>query len=51
MAYILKLISNLKPNKAGKSVTQQKKEILDLLAGDVELRSKRELIEKFINLF
>lgn len=48
VAYILKLIANLKTPKVGKSVDQQKKEILGLLAGDVELRSKRELIEKFI---
>jgi len=27
---------------------KQKKAIMDLLAGDIELRSKRELIEKFI---
>jgi type I restriction enzyme, R subunit len=27
---------------------QQKKAILDIFAGDIELRSKRELIEKFI---
>ena len=47
VAYILKLLAGLKQAK-GQSAAQQKKQILDLLAGDVELRSKRELIEKFI---
>ena len=47
VAYILKLLPGLKQAK-GQSATQQKKQILDLLAGDLELRSKRELIEKFI---
>jgi type I restriction enzyme R subunit len=27
---------------------EQKKQIIDLIAGEAELRSKRELIEKFI---
>ena len=47
VAYILKLIAKLKQEK-GQNAQKQKKQILDLLAGDVELRSKRELIEKFI---
>lgn len=47
VAYILKLLAKLKQSK-GKSEHQQKKQILDLLSGDIELRSKRELIEKFI---
>ncbi|MBE7639562.1 HsdR family type I site-specific deoxyribonuclease [Salegentibacter sp. BLCTC] len=47
VAYILKLLANLKQAE-GKNAIQQKKQILDMLAGDVELRSKRELIEKFI---
>lgn len=47
VAYILKLLANLKQAK-GQNAAQQKKQILDMLAGDVELRSKRELIEKFI---
>ena len=47
VAYILKLLAKLKQAK-GKSEQQQKKQILDLLSGDIELRSKRELIEKFI---
>ncbi len=46
-SYIIKLLAKLKqadqPNKAA-----QTKAIMDYLSGDVELRSKRELIEKFI---
>ncbi len=47
VAYILKLLAKLKLSEASE-IQQQKKAILDLLAGEVELRSKRELIEKFI---
>lgn len=47
VAYILKLLARLKQAKSAE-VEQQKKTIIDLLAGEVELRSKRELIEKFI---
>jgi type I restriction enzyme R subunit len=47
VAYILKLLAKLKLSE-GKEIKQQKKAILDLLAGEVELRSKQELIEKFI---
>ena len=47
VAYILKLLAKLKQAEE-KDKQQQKKAILDLLAGEVELRSKRELIEKFI---
>ena len=44
VAYILKLLANLK----GKNKDKKRKEIIDLLTGEVHLRSKRELIEKFI---
>ena len=47
VAYILKLLANLKdadPNDVGK----RRKEIIDILTGEANLRSKRELIEKFI---
>jgi len=44
VAYILKLLANLK----GKDQDKQRKEIIDLLTGEAHLRSKRELIEKFI---
>lgn len=47
VAYILKLLARLKLSE-GEEIKKQKKAILDLLAGEVELRSKRELIEKFI---
>jgi type I restriction enzyme R subunit len=47
VAYIIKLLSQMKTaNPSEKAV--QKKSIIDLLGGDVLLRSKRELIEKFM---
>ena len=48
VAYILNLLlslSKLDPEEAKK----RQKEIIDLVAGEVQLRSKRELIETFIN--
>ena len=48
MAYILKLLAKLKTAKASEA-QKQMKAIMDLLSGDLELRSKRELIEKFID--
>lgn len=47
VAYILKLLAKLKDAKSSE-VQAQKKAILDLMGGDIMLRSKRELIEKFI---
>ena len=58
VAYILQLLANLyhesdenhdtlQDNNA--DIEKQKKAILDLLGNEVNLRSKRELIEKFIN--
>jgi len=44
VAYILKLLANLK----GSDQDKKRKEIIDLIAGEAHLRSKRELIEKFI---
>lgn len=47
VAYILKLLARLhESNEQEKE--KHKKEILDLIAGEAQLRSKRELIEKFI---
>lgn len=47
VAYILKLLARLhESNEQDKE--KRKKEILDLIAGEAHLRSKRELIEKFI---
>ncbi|MGL6178168.1 MAG: type I restriction endonuclease subunit R [Tannerellaceae bacterium] len=47
VAYILKLLAKLHES-SGADAEKQKKAILDMMAGDKELRSKRELIEKFI---
>lgn len=47
VAYILQLLAGL-TTSSGKAQAQQRKLISDLLDGTVELRSKRELIEKFI---
>ena len=47
VAYILKLLSKLKQSKSNEAKAQ-KKAIIDMLSGEVDLRSKRELIEKFI---
>lgn len=47
VAYILQLLAKLKEAKTTEAKAQ-KKAIIDMLSGDVELRSKRELIEKFI---
>ena len=47
VAYILKLLGKLREAKTEEKA-QRKKEIIDLMVGEVQLRSKRELIEKFI---
>jgi type I restriction enzyme R subunit len=47
VAYIIKLLAQMKDDKTS-GATAKKKAIIDLLGGDVMLRSKRELIEKFI---
>jgi type I restriction enzyme, R subunit len=47
VAYIIKLLAKLKQAKTSEA-QKQKKAIMDLLGGEVQLRSKRELIEKFI---
>jgi type I restriction enzyme R subunit len=48
VAYILKLLAKLKDSNPEEK-EKQRKSIIDLIAGDVQLRSKRELIEKFIH--
>ncbi|MFZ5431189.1 MAG: type I restriction endonuclease subunit R [Bacteroidota bacterium] len=48
VAYILKLLAKLK-DSTPEEKEKQRKSIIDLIAGDVQLRSKRELIEKFIH--
>jgi len=47
VTYILKLLAKLKDADAAEQ-DRQKKAILELLAGDAQMRSKRELIERFI---
>lgn len=47
--YILKLLRAFKEEKEDTKAQAIKKTIIDLLGGDVTLRSKRELIEKFID--
>ncbi len=47
MSYILKLLVNLK-NASPEEQERNKKSIIDVIAGDAQLRSKRELIERFI---
>ena len=49
VAYILKLLAQLKGEKTPSAAAAQKKAIIDLLGGDIQLRSKRELIQKFID--
>jgi type I restriction enzyme R subunit len=48
VAYILKLLSQLKGANTSEAKAQRKA-IIDLLGGDIKLRSKRELIQKFID--
>jgi type I restriction enzyme R subunit len=48
VAYILKLLAKLK-DATPEEKEHQEKAIYDIIAGDTRLRSKRELIEKFIN--
>jgi type I restriction enzyme R subunit len=48
VAYILKLLAQLKGEK-GDAAAAKRKAIIDILGGDIQLRSKRELIQKFID--
>ncbi len=47
VTYIMKLLAKLKDAKPA-DLAKQKKQIIDLISGETELRSKRILIEKFI---
>lgn len=49
VAYILKLLTQLKLVKPTSAASDKRKAIIDLLGGDITLRSKRELIQKFID--
>ncbi len=48
VAYILRLLSKLHESEE-KEKTKQREEIINLLGGEAQLRSKKELIEKFID--
>ena len=48
VAYILRLLAGLKAS-GGSEQEKKKKAIIDLLSGEAKLRSKKELIENFIN--
>ncbi len=48
VAYILRLLSKLHEAEE-KEKTKQREEIINLLGGEAQLRSKKELIEKFID--
>ncbi len=47
VAYILKLLAKLK-DASPEEIERQGNALIDLMAGNTELRSKRELVEKFI---
>jgi type I restriction enzyme R subunit len=47
VVYILQLLARIKTSNKTEA-EKQKKAIIDLLGGEIKLRSKRELIEKFI---
>ena len=49
VSYILRLIARMHKAKSGREIEKQRQNILDIIAGDVELRSKQELIRKFID--
>ncbi|HPF91743.1 MAG TPA: DEAD/DEAH box helicase family protein, partial [Flavobacteriales bacterium] len=48
VAYILKLLARLKAEQSATKREAMERQITSLLSSDVELRSKRELIEQFI---
>ena len=48
VAYILKLLAKLN-NASGEDKAKQRKSISDIISGDPKLRSKKELIEEFID--
>jgi type I restriction enzyme R subunit len=48
VSYILKLLSQLKDKKPEEQ-EKEKNKIIEIMLGETQLRSKRELIEKFIN--
>lgn len=49
VSYIMKLLAQLKNETSELEHEKQKQRIIDIIAGETQLRSKRELIERFIN--
>ncbi|MGG6230953.1 type I restriction endonuclease subunit R [Tenacibaculum sp. SDUM215027] len=49
VTYILKLLAKLKDSVTSDEQEKVRKNIIDTISSDTKLRSKRELIEKFIN--
>ncbi|TDR18634.1 type I restriction endonuclease subunit R [Flavobacterium cheniae] len=49
VSYIMRLLTQLKDETSEQELEKQKQKIIDIIAGESQLRSKRELIEKFIN--
>ncbi len=49
VAYILNLLNQINDDTDATEQQKKRKEISDLLSGDIDLRSKKELIEKFID--
>ena len=49
VTYILNLLKGLKSDLSIDGQASKRKHIIDVIAGDTQLRSKRELIEKFID--
>ena len=49
VSYIMKLLAQLKEETSELEHEKQKQRIIDIIVGETQLRSKRELIERFIN--
>jgi type I restriction enzyme R subunit len=49
VSYIMRLLTQLKDETSEQEHEKQKQKIIDIIAGESQLRSKRELIERFIN--
>ena len=47
--YIISLLGNIKESQNEDEKAKQKKNIMDIISGDVGLRSKKDLIERFMN--
>ncbi|GGE43003.1 type I restriction endonuclease subunit R [Psychroflexus planctonicus] len=49
VAYILNLLDQINDNDDTEEQQKKRQQVSDLLSGDIDLRSKKELIEKFID--